>query len=239
MTHKLLVSIHDVTPALEEHVRALWTLCRRSDVTPALFVVPDWHGAWPIERHRQFLDWLRGRVRDGADIVLHGERHDEVGSPRSWSDWVRAVGRTACEGEFLTLSHAAATERIARGCMRLRAQGFDPIGFVPPAWLSHESTHDVVREAGLHFSEDATRVHVHARRERLDAPTLRWSGRSTARAIVSRALASARWRHWYAKPLVRLALHPQDLAHPTTAASVRQELERWTAARRPIQYHAL
>ena len=51
---KLLVSIHDVTPALERDVRALWDLCAERGITPALFVVPNWHGQWPLDEFPRF-----------------------------------------------------------------------------------------------------------------------------------------------------------------------------------------
>ncbi|MEQ1689729.1 MAG: polysaccharide deacetylase family protein [Gemmatimonas sp.] len=236
---RLLVSIHDVTPALEQPVRALWQLCRAHGVTPALLVVPDWHGAWPIERHPLFMDWVRARSREGAEIILHGERHDEVGLPRGWRDMVRAVGRTAREGEFLTLNHAAARTRIARGLSRLTDQQLAPIGFIPPAWLARGATHDAVREAGLVFSEDDRAILLHRFGTRLVAPVLRWSARTAARAWGSRIMAAVRWRAWQQEPLLRLALHPQDLSHPATNASVQRDVGRWTRARTVIRYDAL
>ena len=235
----LLVSIHDVTPALEAPVRRLWALCREHGVTPALLVVPEWHGEWPLERYDEFMRWVRQCAADGAEVFLHGERHDEIGSPRSFSDELRAVGRTAKEGEFLTLDREAAHSRIARGLVRLRALGLSPIGFIPPAWLAREGTFDAVRDAGLRVSEDASGVRVHARGVRLLAPALRWSGRTTIRAWGSRVTAAVRWRTQRATPFVRLALHPQDLAHPVTAASVVQEVARWTRARTVVRYGQL
>ncbi len=235
----LLVSIHDVTPALETPVRALWAMCRQHGVTPALLVVPEWHGEWPIERAPEFMAWVRSCASEGAEVFLHGERHDEIGSPRSWRDELRAVGRTAKEGEFLTLSYEAAQLRIARGLDRLAAQRLTPVGFIPPAWLALEGTHDVVRDAGLHVSEDADGVRVHPNDVRLAAPALRWSGRTTVRAWGSRATAELRWRTQRGAPLVRLALHPQDLAHPVTAASVARETARWIRARPVIHYAQL
>ena len=235
----LLVSIHDVTPAMEDAVRRLWAMCRAVGLTPALLIVPDWHGEWPIERHPLFMDWVRARVRDGAEIVLHGERHDEAGSPRAWRDTLRAVGRTAREGEFLTLDHDAARARITRGLAQLTDQQLRPSGFIPPAWLAREATHDVVREAGLDFSEDAGAVRLHRVGRRLVAPALRWSGRTTVRAWGSRAMAAWRWQRLQRAPLLRLALHPQDLAHPVTAQSVAGDLVRWARVRSPVRYDAL
>lgn len=236
VAHGLLVSIHDVTPALEPTVHALWQLCRAHGVTPALLVVPNWHGDWPIEQHPRFMDWVRSCAREGAEIVLHGERHDEYGTTRGWRDAMRAIGRTAREGEFLTLGRDASHARLVRGIARLVDQQLPPIGFIPPAWLARDETHVAVRELGLAFSEDAHSVHLHRSGTRVPAPALRWSGRTTLRAWGSRATAAARWRAWQHRPLLRLALHPQDLQHPVTAASVERELTRWARQRQVIRY---
>lgn len=224
---KLLVSIHDVTPAWASSTLTLWKLCQEFDVAPALFVVPNWHGAWPLSQHAEFCEWLRTCASRGAEVFLHGERHDEVGLPRTAMDEMRAFGRTAREGEFLTLGRAGATEKIARGLQTLRQQGLEPIGFVPPAWLAHEDTFNAVRDAGLAFSEDARGVRVSARNQSLPAPAVRWSGRTTYRAHASAFVASVRWQTQRARPLVRLALHPQDLEHPVSAASVFKEVRKW------------
>ena len=238
-SRRLLVTIHDVTPAFEAPVRVLWQLCRAQGITPGLLLVPDWHGEWPIERYPHFMDWVRARSRDGAEIILHGERHDEVGLPRAWRDTVRALGRTAREGEFLTLDGDSARQRVTRGLARLADQQLMPVGFIPPAWLAGAVTHEVVRESGLAFSEDADSVQLHARGERVRAPALRWSGRTTLRAWGSRAMASVRWRTWQQEPLLRLALHPQDLNHPVVAASVERDIARWARARTVIRYDEL
>ena len=131
----LLVSIHDVTPAFAPAVGQLWTMCARHSVCPALLVVPNWHGDWPLARHPAFVGLAAGTRAQGADIVLHGERHDETGLPRGPGDALRAWGRTAREGEFLTLDEPAARERIDRGVALLNRLGLPPVGFVPPAWL--------------------------------------------------------------------------------------------------------
>ena len=239
MTPSLLVSIHDVTPAFEHEVQHLWDLCRRHRATPALLVVPDWHGAWPLPRYPAYVEWLRARAQDGAEIVLHGERHDEVGLDRSLSDSLRAVGRTNREGEFLTLGTVDARERIERGLSLLRSFSLNPVGFIPPAWLAREVTHAVVGEAGLHFSEDAHTVRLHRSGKRLRAPALRWSARTSFRAHASSAVAAFRWRWHAGEQLVRIALHPQDLSHPVVERSIERELARWTARCPVIRYEAL
>lgn len=235
----VLLSLHDVTPALEAPTRELWRLCRSLGATPALLVVPNWHGEWPLERYPAFMDWVRACARDGAEIILHGQRHDEVGLPRALRDTVRAVGRTNREGEFLTLGVDAARRRIDEGLRTLRDQQLDPRGFIPPAWLAREDTHVAVRMSGFDFSEDIDGVRLHQSAKRLSLPALRWSGRTALRAFGSQAIAQWRWRQRVHSPLLRIALHPQDLAHPITARSVARELQRWIAALPVIRYDSL
>lgn len=236
---KLLVAIHDVTPALERDVRTLWDLCAERGITPALFVVPNWHGIWPLEEYPRFAGWLRARAAEGAEIFLHGERHDEVGLRRGLGDHVRAFGATAGESEFLTLDEPAAAERIARGLDALRRAGLHPIGFVAPAWLAREDTYRAVRRAGLAISEDVAVIRLHRRATRLAAPVIRWSARTPLRARVSAAVADARWMARRGAWLTRIALHPADVRHPASAASVTAHLDRWRALRHPSRYALL
>jgi predicted deacetylase len=202
-------------------------------------VVPDWHGRWPLERHPAFVAWLRARAAEGAEIVLHGERHDEAGLPRRLGDALRAWGRTAAEGEFLTLDTDAAHDRISRGRARLAALGLDPVGFVPPAWLARPGGHEAAGRNGLAFSEDARAVHLYPSGRRIPSPVVRWSARGAVRAWGSVAVARARWALQGRAPLARIALHPQDLGHPATAAAIGPTLDRWLAQHRPLTYAAL
>jgi uncharacterized protein len=235
----LLVSIHDVTPALEQGVLRLWELCAARGVRPALLVVPDWHGEWPLEDHPSFVGWLRARAGEGAEIMLHGERHDEAALPRSLGDSLRAFGRTVREGEFLTLDASAAQARIARGLARLRALGLDPVGFVPPAWLATAEGHEAVARVGLGFSEDDRAIHLYPSRRRLPSPVVRWSGRTPVMAWGSVVVAHGRWALQRHARYPRLALHPQDLRHRATAGALGPALDRWLARHPPISYTAL
>ncbi len=151
-------------------------------------------------------------------------------------DSVRAFGRTAREGEFLTLNEASASERIARGLELLRTLGLNPVGFIPPAWLAREATFEAVAKCGLRLSEDEGGVRVHARNVRIQAPAIRWSGRTPFRARASALIASWRWHTQRHRPLVRLALHPQDLSYPVSARSVQREVQRWLQRGDIIRY---
>lgn len=235
----VLLSIHDVTPAWASQVEELWALCRARGATPALLVVPNWHGEWPLRAHPDYVRWIRARVADGAEIFLHGERHDEAGLTRTWRDSQRAFGKTNREGEFLTLDHAAASERIGRGMALFAELGLSAIGFVPPAWLCRPGTHTACVEHGLGILEDDASIYLTARGTRLPSHVLRWSGRTDFRARGSAVQAAWRWRMQQHEPHFRIALHPMDLEHAITRQSVVDELDRWLAARPAVPYASL
>lgn len=236
---KLLVSIHDVTPAHAANVRELWNLCRAIGVTPALLVVPNWHGRWPLDRHPHFTRWVRQCADEGADVLLHGERHDEHGSTRRFVDDMRAFGLTSSEGEFLTLDRDEARLRISRGLKMLRRCELDPVGFVPPAWLARPSCGVAAAECGLRISEDASSIYLHHRGTRLLSPVTRWSTRARWRAGTSRLVARARLALGRRTWLVRIALHPMDLSSAPVRRSIVQTMERWLAVRQPWRYSDL
>jgi predicted deacetylase len=236
---KLLVAIHDVTPALAIECRRLWYICARHNIVPALFVVPNWHGQWPLGLYGRFVDWLRACTAEGAEIFLHGERHDEMGSARNWRDHLRALGRTDHEGEFLTRDATTAHARMQRGTELLRRLNLDPVGFAPPAWLAQETTYAAARLCGFKVSEDGTSVRLHSRGMRLHAPALRWSSRTALRERISPLVARARWTLQQHEPLMRLALHPSDLHSSRTTQSLKYEIDRWTEARTVWKYTQL
>jgi hypothetical protein len=235
----ILVTIHDVAPPLMPKVERLWATCASRGVAPGLLVVPDWHGHAPIERDAACVAWVRARAAEGAEVFLHGERHDEVGAPRTPGDHLRAFGRTNREGEFLTLRYDAARAKIDRGLARLRALGLEPVGFVPPAWLARPDTFRAARDAGLQVAEDAGAIHAFRRPRVIASPVVRWSSRGAFRAYGSLVQAELRWRLQRHAPVVRIALHPADLDHPATAASVERELDRWLGAGRAATYGSL
>jgi predicted deacetylase len=234
----LLVSIHDVAPPNLPAVRRLWQLCRDAGIIPALLVVPDWHGSAPMERDADFVAWLREAVADGAEVLLHGERHDEQGRPRGLGDALRAAGRTAREGECLTLDAPELEALVARGLARLGALGFAARGFVPPAWLMRADARRGVYAAGVTFTEDERAIYL-ADGRRIATPALRWSTRTAFRARASLLVAECRWRMQRRAPVVRIALHPADLSHPAVARSVAQALVRWTTSRMARSYASL
>ncbi len=237
MRRQLLVAIHDVTPAHAEALNPIYQLLDELAITRyALLVVPNWHGEWPLERHPAFVDDLLARQARGAEIFLHGYRHDEVGFRRTWIQHLRVAGRTANEAEFRLAPSDEAARRLDLGLELFHRLALNPVGFIPPAWLHGAHALDQLRARGLGITEGfwlITRVTDGAHRF---APALSWS---TARPWRSRLTAGiARLRGVVERPrrLVRVAIHPPDIRVPVLQASVRRSVAGLLADRRLATY---
>jgi uncharacterized protein len=232
----LVVAIHDVAPPFAEECAALWALCIAQRVRPALLVVPSWHGKWPLDRHASFARWVADRQAEDAECFLHGYRHDEAGTHRNWRAACRAVGRTAREGEFLSLDYATALTRMREGIRVLEAASIAPVGFVAPAWLDTTETRQAAQDLGLAISEGTTGIIGLRSGTMVDAPAVRWSARTPVRATASCVVARARRPLHARRAVVRIALHPRDLHHRGVAASVRDALHWWRTDRVVVRY---
>ncbi len=239
MTPKLVVAVHDVTPAHAGALDHVFALLRRLvGARLALLVVPDWHGAWPLDCHPEFVERLHGLVRAGAEIVLHGYRHDEVGHKRSLGDRLRVFGRTAASAEFMFLSRAEAADRIDRGLALFESLGFRPVGFVPPAWLFGPDTLNVLRERNLGATESFWRMTDLSSGASRFAPVVSWSTASHWRSRLTAGIARSRAATSRGSALVRVAIHPPDASVPVVAHSIASTLRRLVAVREPVAYSA-
>jgi hypothetical protein len=224
--HVLCVSLHDVAPATLDDCRATLGFLDAMRAGPvALLVVPNYHHLGRIDRDERFCEFLRARAQRGDEIVLHGYWHeDHLPLASGLRDRFERRIYTAGEGEFARLDEETARTRILRGLAVLRAAGWNPSGFVPPAWLMSAGTRSAL--AGLPFDYCATRDSVISlqRDEEIRAPSLVVSTRS----VLRRAL-SPLWNRWQIQrqlesPVLRAALHPRDVRFAPIAALWRRLL---------------
>ena len=232
----LLVSIHDVTPALAEGVARLWehvrarAACAGAAGGPRLARRVAARGAPGL---RRVAARAGGRRRRRSCCTANGttrsaRRAPRPMPPRARPDRPRRRVPDARRAGGARADHARPGE--------LRAVGLEPVGFVPPAWLAREAGFRAVGAAGLAFSEDDRAIRLFPSGRRLPSPVVRWSARTAVRAWGSVAVARARWALQQRAAYPRIALHPQDLAHPATAAALGPTLDRWLARHRPISY---
>ncbi len=241
MSGRLLVALHDVSPAHGQAIAHAFQLFDELDLARvALLVVPNWHGKWPLTDHPAFVEQLAQRRAAGGEVFLHGYRHDEAGHRRSLRQRIGVFGRTAGSAEFYLLDRGTAAARIDRGLRELRHAGLEPVGFVPPAWLFARDTVPLLRSRRLGITEGFWWVReTDAGGQRVFAPALSWSTARVWRGPVTAAIASVRaplerWRQ-----VVRVAVHPADLTVQAVRRSLERSLRRLVVERMPATYREL
>lgn len=219
------MSIHDVAPLTWPRCeRLLAALSRVARVPVTLLVVPDYHHHGP-GLPPQYRDALAGRLAAGDELALHGFFHiDEGPPPVSLGEWARRRLLTAAEGEFSSLTAAAARRRLDAGRAWFAAQAWPVHGFIAPAWLLGPGAWQAV--AASPFAYTTTHRHLHLLHpwRPVAAPVFTWSTRSRTRRALSRACNGFGPVPRDA-PLVRLALHPDDALHPAIVRQAQHLLE--------------
>lgn len=237
MTRSFLVAIHDVTPAHQESLKRIYSLLQQLSVSRyALLVVPDWHGEWPLDRHPAFVEDLLARQAAGAEIFLHGYRHDEAGFSRTLTQRLRVAGRTAASAEFRIAPADEAGRRLDQGLELFSRLGLKPAGFIPPAWLGAPELDQQLRRRNLEITEGFWVISNLRTGRRRFAPALSWSTARPWRSHLTARFATVRRTLERRRGLVRLAIHPPDAQMPVVERSVRAALEGLVAQRQAATY---
>lgn len=216
------VSIHDVSPAFAREVEEGLALCHARGVKPALLVVPDFHGQWPLATHPAFCARLRELQASGHEIYLHGYFHLARARPDADLRWQFAQKVVSGgEAEFSDVTQVEARQRLDDGLRVLHDAGLRMDGFIAPAWSFPAWLLPLLGERGCRFSEDHTHVYDPVAGKKRASVVLNFASRTPLRLWSSVAycrLATA------AHPLLpaRIALHPKDLHVPV----LRRETER-------------
>jgi predicted deacetylase len=229
--------VHDVTPAHLPALRRIYGLLDELRITRyALLVVPDWHGEWPLDRHAAFVEDLLARQAAGAEIFLHGYRHDEAGFSRTLMQRLRVAGRTAASAEFRIAPLEETARRLDKGLELFSRLGLKPVGFVPPAWLGAPALDHQLRRRNLGLTEGFWVISNLLTGRRLFAPALSWSTAKPWRSRLTAGIAGARAVLERPRGLLRVAIHPPDLEMPVVEQSVRAALWGLTARRQVATY---
>lgn len=236
----LIVSFHDLSPHCRETCRQFLSEVQEIGIDRvSLLVAPRWHGGEAFTKDPSFVEWLRSLAESGHELCLHGYTHRAervTGGPIA-----RAMGRvyTASEGEFYQIDRTEARKRIEAGIELFQNAGLPMSGFTPPAWLLSAEGREVLREKGILYTTYLHRVENLVSGTQTYAPTLVFSSRSPWRRVVSLAWV----RLWYLinrrTPVLRLAVHPNDLNYPPIRSTILQ-LATWAVqSRMPITYKEL
>lgn len=228
------VSIHDVSPAWEKEVDAALALCSEVGAKPALLVVPDFHGEWPLLNFPEYQARLRDLQSQGHEVYLHGYSHrarpkptkeEAVGGRRAGLRWdfaQRVV--SAGEAEFSDLTQAEVRERLADGDRILRDSGLVPTGFVPPAWSMPPWVRNVLGEFGYEYTEDHLRIYDPKRGVSRISVVLNFASRTRSRMLSSVAWCRIAQLGTGVCP-TRIALHPADMKSPFLIKEAKRLLQ--------------
>ena len=224
-TRRLLcISLHDVAPAtLGECMNTLAFLDDVGLGPVALLVVPDYHGLGRADRDDRFASFIESRILRGDEIVLHGYHHtDATPHPRGIREWLTRRFRSGSEGEFSQLDYAAAKTRILRGLVVLRSAGWNPTGFVPPAWLMSAPALSALEESPLQYCGTRDAVVALQSSHLIPAPCLLVSPRAKWRHAISPVWNQALLERHSTSRVIRASLHPADLRYPAIEALWRR-----------------
>jgi uncharacterized protein len=254
----LVVSVHDVAPATAAETRRWCADLDERGIPVTLLVVP---GPWRppvLTDDPAFTLWLADRVERGAEIVLHGWAH-QAGSAGGWR---RRAGAVLARGaaEFAALDETAAYRLLRAGLSTLDALGLPAAGFTPPGWLHSPGTLAALRRLGVPYTTSHRWVYDLRHGTRLPgfawshrpAAGAEWQAEGAARRAGAALLASAAERAGSAVlrggsavagalgGVVRIALHPADLARPGPRAATLAAIDRLLArGARPVTYSGL
>ncbi len=222
----LTVSIHDTAPHTRGDVERTLDLLISCGVNKvSMLVIPDHPLSGPIDKNQNFVSWLHEMENRGHEIVLHGLTH--TGKKHPWTNPVKAffsrIYTRGC-GEFYMIDKADALDRLKRGMDIMHRAGFNPQGFVAPAWLYGERFEEAAVSAGLKYY--TTRFELIAlptktQRFSIRAKAIVYSSSTKFRAHISRTYCEILSNLQKSQPLVRLAIHPKDILNSRVRKSVR------------------
>jgi len=208
----LVVSVHDVAPATHTECRhIIEELTRLGIRRTSLLVVPDYHELGKTTSDAQFVRWLRELESDGHEIVIHGYFHQrQKRSRETVRDAFITRLYTEGEGEFYDLSYVEALRRIVAARDEFRSAGFNPRGFIAPAWLLNGEGEAAARDAEMEYTTRLTTVLDLRSGARFDSRSLVYSTRTALRRNASRVWNAGVARAISGGALARLSIHPPD-----------------------------
>jgi predicted deacetylase len=216
------VTLHDVQPATFARCVEIrdWLFVRGVErVTLLVIPAADLHSF--ARRSPALRDWAADCVAAGDSVAQHGMRHlrtRRAGLARSALAWFQG-GRAA---EFVGLDPAATRKRVAAGHAILADAGFEPRGFVAPAF-AYTSCLRRELERRFQWYADLARVFVRGAPPQL-APAFCLGSSGVVRRPLSPL--AARTSALAARGLMRVDIHPTDFDHPGHVRALSAVLQR-------------
>ena len=234
----IVVSLHDVAPSTQQIANTIISeLARRGVRVCSLLVVPDYHHQGLFTRDTGFVSWLRGLEAEGHEIVIHGYFHER---PRRKSEGIREAFLTRVytqdEAEFFDLKYDEVFARITRARDEFREARLSPIGFIAPAWLLSTEGERAARDADMQYTTRIATVIDLLTGERERSRALVYSTRSAWRRAARLGWNAALARRVAIGQLIRLCIHPSDIASRNVWKQIIRLTRRFSRTRNPTTY---
>jgi uncharacterized protein len=236
----LVVSFHDVAPFSRDAYQRFADRLEGMGVhTASVLAVPQWHGEQPIREDASFVAWLRELTQRGYEICLHGHTHRAERVSGGMISQLTGRFYTNREGEYYQISFAEADRLVQTDLAMFREFDIPVCGFVPPAWLLSRDGARALQKHGLLYTTSLQHIELLQEGRSLYAPTLVASSRSAWRRVVS-----GWWLGFWSRmnrntDILRVALHPIDLAYPRMEERMAAFIAQAMKSRRVVSYRDL
>jgi hypothetical protein len=233
----IAVALHDIEPATFERCALIRDWLDDHGVDRVTLLVIPARDLHPLaDRGPALAQWLRERERRGDAIAQHGFRHLQSRPQRWRAPLAPAIEREQLE--FIGLDARDTARALDAGRRVLKLAGIEPRGFVAPGYAYTQALHETI----------ATRFCWWAGRWRLYGTAIAGGRPISAPAIGLAATGPLRRSlgHgllWATAMLngsvLRVDLHPADLAFPSRMLALERVLSRAAPRRVAVTYEQL
>lgn len=213
-SRKLIVSLHDVSPHTWKECVAILSGLKTLGVSQvSLLVIPNHHERGHFLDYPDFCEWLKECVAAGHEVVMHGYFHrDRIQSRDTLRDMLTTRYYTAGEGEFHSISREEAKTLVAKSREEFASIGLFPTGFIAPAWLLGAEAEEALRDLGVDYTTRIGGILELKTNRYHQSQSLCWSVRAAWRRWMSLAWNAFLFHRLENAPLLRIAIHPVDIA---------------------------
>jgi len=233
----LAVAVHDVEPATFERAALIRDWLDDLGVTRVTLLVIPARDLHPLsDRRPEVATWLLERERRGDAIAQHGFRHLQSRCARGPA--LPHLGGRAESPEFVGLDPAQTVRALDAGRRVLKLAGIEPRGFIAPAYAYTRQLRESLR---TRFAWWAGPWALHPTRlgapSRICGPPIGLAAAGPLRRAAAPALMAVASR--LAGPVLRVEVHPRDLASASHMLALEDVIARAVRTRECVTYDDL